>query len=102
MVAAARFDAPSGWSSRRLKKARHPADLVEVISEGFLRGCAVLAVGSVGLWWATHRDLGSARRHPTKWNVDLQERLTALSGWLVVAAVGVFAVAGALYLVQLA
>jgi hypothetical protein len=74
---------------------------VEVVSDGFLWGCAVLAVGSVGLWWATRRDLGSARRHPSKWNVDLQERLTVLSGWLVVGAVGFFALVGTLYLVQL-
>lgn len=71
-----------------------------VISDGFVLGCAVLAVGSVGLWWATRRDLVSARRYPNKWNVDLQERLTVLSRWLMAAAIGVLALVGTLYLVE--
>jgi hypothetical protein len=73
---------------------------VQVISDGFLWGCAVLAVGSVGLWWVTRRDLVSARRYPSKWNVDLQEHLTVLSKWLMAAAVGMFTVVATLYLIQ--
>jgi hypothetical protein len=73
---------------------------VEVISADFLWGCGVFALGSVGIWWATRRDLVSARRYPNKWHVGVQERLTVLSRWVMAVAVGVFALAGTLYLVQ--